>query len=282
MLLPLVPEGASLPRIIHQAYLPETALPAELRANIDWIRNANPDWEHRFYGEDDVVRFVRDVYGRAVHARFERINPQYQAVKVDLFRYLLMYKVGGVYMDAKSRPLRPLREVLKTDERFILSQWRNGSGEAFEGFGIHPELRHLPRGEFQQWHIVASPGHPFLRAAIKRVLGNLARYNPALHGSGQHGVLRLAGPIAYALAIAPIIGQHAHRRAESSDELGFQYSVYGEGLAHRAGAHYSDRTDSIMRVGALTRASEPLIRRARALKQRLRGAGAGAGAAAQA
>ena len=45
-------------------------------------------------------------------------------------------------------------------------------------------------------------------------------------------------------------------------------SIYGDGLAHRKrlGAHYSDRTESILRVGPVTQASAPIIHGARSLK----------------
>ena len=36
--------------------------------------------------------------------------------------------------------------------------------------------------------------------------------------------------------------------------------------------HYSERSDSIVKVGAVTRASAPIIHKARALKQLVRGA----------
>jgi hypothetical protein len=270
----LLPEGVQIPRIIHQAYVPKAGLTPELRANMAWIRAAHPGWEHRFYGGEEVEAFVSDAYGPRIWRYFERISDTYNVVKVDLFKYLLMYKVGGVYLDSKSRPTRPLDEVLRPDDRFLLSKWRNGRGEPFEGFGLHPELKSLPGGEFQQWHIVASPGHPYLRAVIRRVLRNLDRYNPALNGAGQHGVLRLTGPIPYALAVQPLVERHPHRWADSLDDLGFQYSIFGDGFAHRTrlGVHYSDRDDPILKVGVLTHASAPLIHGARAVKKQIRDA----------
>jgi hypothetical protein len=268
-LLPKFAESSSLPRLIHQAYVPAAAISPELGDNIAWIRQANPDWEHRFYGEAEIEAFVQAHYGERVLGYLRRISPEYDVVRVDLFKYLLMYHSGGVYLDAKSRPLRPLSEVLRPDERFILSHWRNGPDEAFAGFGLHRELRRMPRGEFQQWHIVASPGHPFLRAVIERVLRNIDLYNPALHGGGQHAVLRLTGPIPYGLAIAPLTGRHPHRLVDSEEDLGFQYSIFGDSFTHRTrlGSHYSERSEPIVQVGPLMRATAPLVAGARALKR---------------
>ncbi|RAK51274.1 glycosyltransferase family 32 protein [Phenylobacterium deserti] len=271
-MVPSFPEAARIPRVLHQAYWPAANLPKELAENVEWVRNSHPHWEHRFYDETAILNFVREHYGQRMVRYFERISPAYPVVKVDLFKYLLMYQAGGVYLDCKSRPTLPLDEVLGPDDRFILSHWRNGETEDFAGFGFHKELSHMPRGEYEQWHIVAAPGHPFLRAVIQRVLRNIDRYNPALNGAGQHGVLRLSGPIPYALAIEPLRARHPHRQISDATEIGLQYSIFGNPFTHRKqlGSHYSDRQDPIVEVGALTKASAPLIHAAKAVKKALR------------
>jgi len=220
-----VPLGNSIPRIIHQTF-PSRDLPIEIRQRIDQTLFENPGWEHRLYDDGEIVKFIKANYGSVILEYFNRINPAYGAARADLFRYLLMYKVGGVYLDIKSYPEKRLDDVLRSDDQFLLSYWKNGSGQRYERWGMHyPELRH---GEFQQWHIIAVPGHPFLRAAIRNVLNNIDKYNPGLHGTGRMGVLRVTGPIAYTLAIEPLLGKFSHRFADSEDELGLEYSIYGK------------------------------------------------------
>jgi hypothetical protein len=264
------PEGASVPRIIHQTF--SRPLPEELADNLDRIRDQNPTWEHRFYDDQEQLDFTSESYGSEIAEYLERIRPGYGAARADLFRYLLLYRCGGVYLDVKSRSLQPLDTVLRPDDRFLLSQWRNGPGEPFEGFGRHRQLAHVDGGEFQQWHIIAAPGHPFLRAVIQRVLHNLDRYNPGLHGAGQEGVLRVTGPIAYTLAIHPLLDRHPHRRVRSEVELGLRYSIY-DGSSHRdrLPAHYSKIHEPISEVGQVTRVLAAALDGARTIKQRLGG-----------
>ena len=170
-------EGAVIPRIIHQTYFSRN-LPDELKENIERIKGMNPGWEYRYYDDSDIDDFIRTNYGQYVHELFSRINPKYGAARADLFRYLLMYKIGGVYLDIKSSTGRPLNDVLKPADRYLLSVWDNDAGGEHQGWGKHPELRHVSGGEFQQWHIVAAPGHPFLRVVIANVLRNIEIYNP--------------------------------------------------------------------------------------------------------
>src|SRR5690242_16142397 len=87
----------AIPRIIHQTGVPRARLREELAANIELIKEQNPGWEHRYYDDEDVASFVLQEYGRDMLSLMKRIKaPPYGAVRADLFRYLLMYKRGGV------------------------------------------------------------------------------------------------------------------------------------------------------------------------------------------
>lgn len=237
------PSAARIPRVIHQIYFtPDGAAPPPLiRENIARIRTLNPDWEHRLYDYDAMVDFVTTQYGADMLGYFLRIRPEYGAARADLFRYLLMYRLGGLYLDIKSSTDKPLRTIVRDDDLYVLSQWENGPGEPYEKWGLYPELRHSPRGEFQQWFILAAPGHPFLHAVILRVLTNLHRYDPALHGTGWASVIKLTGPIAYTLAILPLLSTSPHRIIRSHTELGLRYSIFDTPDRHHAlfRTHYS-------------------------------------------
>jgi inositol phosphorylceramide mannosyltransferase catalytic subunit len=245
-------EGKGIPRIIHQTFQTRS-VPPEIERNIHGIRALNPQWTYRLYDDEDIVDFIASSYGPRMLNVFRRIDARYGAARADLFRYLLMYKCGGVYLDIKSRPTVPLDDILHPDDCYILSRWRNRQGEAFQGWGFHPSVSDLPEGEFQQWHIVASPGHPFLEAVVAGVLRNIEEYDPFHHGVGKFGVLGLTGPIAYTRAINPIMHRHPHRVADSVTELGFEYSIYGTRTGHTRifPSHYRDVSAPIVRLGRL-------------------------------
>lgn len=274
-LLPQVALQSGISRRIHQIFFCDRAggLPADLARNVEHIRRSNPGWEHRLYGAEDMTAFIRRHYDEWVLEYFQRINPLYGAARADLFRYLLMYQSGGVYLDVKSSLRRPLDEVLRPDDRYLLSHWNNQPGEEFERWGLHPELGD-GRGEFQQWHIVAAAGHPFLRAVIERVLRNIARYNPVLDGAGWIGVMRATGPIAYTLAIRPLLQRYPHRRVDAQAELGFQYSIYPRthGSAHQAlfPSHYTRLNEPLVRLATADKLLSWTLSAAKATRAKLR------------
>jgi hypothetical protein len=253
--LPMVPEGDAIPRLIHQTY-PTTTLPPLLWEAVDRVRADNPEWRHHLYDDDDIHDFIAAHYGGRVLAAYDRIDPDYGAARADLFRYLLLYQLGGVYLDIKSGCRLPLNDLLLPGDRYLLSAWHREDATHRRDWGMHPELAHLPAGEFQQWYIACAPGHPFLRAVLGRVLENLERYRPFADGVGRSGVLRVTGPIAYTLAIAPILERHVHRWWENDEQTGLIYNCVkpddAEFYQTQFPVHYSRPNRPVVRHGPAT------------------------------
>jgi hypothetical protein len=241
----------AIPRIIHQTFMSKN-LPFQLQDNVENIKRLNPGWVHILYDDIDIQNFIQENYGPEMLGYFKRINPRYGAARADLFRYLLMYKCGGVYLDIKSTCTVPLDEVLKPDDKYILAQWRNKPGEIYAGYGISKEVAHIDGGEYQQWHIVTVPGHPFLKAVIDTILHNMDIYRPWLHGTGGIGVLRLTGPLVYTLAIHPMLAIAPHTLVKDETVIGLRYSVYTN-THHRSvyKTNYSLLTESILQMKKL-------------------------------
>jgi inositol phosphorylceramide mannosyltransferase catalytic subunit len=255
-ILPILPEGTVIPKIIHQIFLsdPPRPLPSELLDNISKLKALNQGWRHITYNDADVLKFIKTEYGDVVFEYYNRINKKYSSARADIFRYLVLYKLGGVYLDLKSSMTKPMDEIIVPGDCFILSHWKLDDNQTYR-WGVHPELNAVGGREFQQWHIIAAPGHPFLRNVIEHVFHNIDHYIPPLHGVGRNGVLRVTGPIAYTLAIAPLLGQCRYRVVESHYDLGLIYSIY-ENIHHQTvlGAHYSYLTDSVVNIGITRKA----------------------------
>ena len=251
-LIPHFRVGREIPKRIHQTYR-NRDLPPEIVRNIASLRLLNPGWTYNFYDNDDCIAFIRNEYGQEVLEYYLRIGKEYGAARADLFRYLCLYRLGGVYLDLKSGASKPFDEVVAPDDSYLLSQWRNDGGTSFAGWGIHDELKKIAGGEYQQWFIIAAPGHPFLRAVIENVLGNIDHYIPGLHRTGAHAVFRVTGPIAYSLAIAPLVSSAPCRLVDSEADLGLTYTIFNnlgpQGHKQVFKGHYTEMTSSLIEVG---------------------------------
>lgn len=236
------PRGSVIPRLIHQTFpLP---LPRPFADVLDDLRRRNPDWAYAAYSDDDQCDFIRDAFGADMLRAYLRISPDYSAARADLFRYLCMYHRGGCYLDIKSTCSLPLSAIVRPDDAFILCQWDNGLGRSHAGWGVWPELSHVPGGEFQQWHVIAAPGHPFLESVILATLKHIAIYDARLHGTGKRGTMRTTGPILYTRAIHPLLMPGNHRFLDPIAS-GLVYSGV-EQHAEKLGTRYADRTTPVV------------------------------------
>lgn len=171
---------------------------------------AIPDWEQIIYGDKEIDNFLEKEFGKdhKVTKAYNLINPKYGAAKADLFRYLIIYKYGGLYLDMKSCVSGPIPEMPKDKDMWI-SEWN--------GQGAHQHL--FPEtGEYQNWYIYARKGCPLLKEIIERVVHNiyklhknpnniinisesLFKNNRGLETKSKGNVLCTTGPIAMTIAI---------------------------------------------------------------------------------
>lgn len=245
--LPMIattPQAKHIAKVIHQTYYSKTGLPTPLQDNITRIMQLNPDWEYRLYDDADIETIIRQHYGQEIVDIYRLIDPAYGAARVDFFRYLLIYAQGGVYLDMKSTTTRPLDDVLLPDDRYILSKWDQNK---YHAWGLHPELAAIEGGEFQQWHVIAAAGHPFLFAVIQQVIHNILHYDVTTVGVGFWGVVRTTGPLPYTTTIEAIRHLHPYRHVEIEQDLGIIYSIYdshstdpNQNHRHTSKKHYSE------------------------------------------
>ncbi len=238
-ILPVVEFGSEIPKTIHHVFF-GTRIPEPFENNIDRILLENPEYSHHMLGDDNAVSFIESHYNEQVREFFERLNHSYPAIRSDFLRYLAVYAVGGIYLDVKSLFTTPIRDAVNGDESFILCQWCNEKGEEYENFGIRWVDNYIEGGDYQQWHIIAAKGHPFLRAVIIEVMHRIDNYRLWREGTGRTAVFYLTGPHTYSDAIYPIRDRHPHKYYRHDIDARLKYSCL-PGMSHADAdkSHYS-------------------------------------------
>uniref|UniRef100_A0A6C0K513 Glycosyltransferase n=1 Tax=viral metagenome TaxID=1070528 RepID=A0A6C0K513_9ZZZZ len=132
-----------VPLVIYQSWKSHE-VPKEMRDNILRLLETNPEFDYYLYSDEECAAFIADNYDKDVLAAFHALKPG--AFKSDLWRYCILYKLGGVYLDIKYYSTVPLIGVIDENPTVFVKDstaWRVtydifGAGSIYNGFMISP------------------------------------------------------------------------------------------------------------------------------------------------
>lgn len=142
--------AAPIPRVIHQIWLGPKRPPWY---TMETCRMTNPDWLYVVWTEDNlppmVNRRVFDAFGRTYCG------------KADILRYEVLFRFGGVYVDADQLCLRSFDDLLGAEDAFFAG---------YQYFG-NPDLDDDRRGStvISNAVIGASAAHPIIEQVISDI-----------------------------------------------------------------------------------------------------------------
>ena len=85
-----------IPKIIHQIYEDPAGPPEHLLQLAESWKEKNPDWEYRFWGKKDMDDFLEAHFPEFISIYR---NYPYNVQRWDAIRYLILYTLGGLYVD---------------------------------------------------------------------------------------------------------------------------------------------------------------------------------------
>ena len=102
-----------IPKIIHQTYK-DYDLPDIYKHCQRVIKKLHPEFEYRFYTDNDMDNLMKTHFP-TYYKKFNALPRM--IMKIDMFRYFLMYKYGGLYADMDYLMLNPF-DLL--DEKVVI------------------------------------------------------------------------------------------------------------------------------------------------------------------
>lgn len=109
-----------VPLVIYQSWQSHI-VPKGMKQNIlNTIAN-NSEFDYYLYSDADSRAFIKKYYDDDVVAAFDSLVPG--AYKSDLWRYCILYKLGGVYFDIKMVPLVPLYNLVYNNSHVFVKDF---------------------------------------------------------------------------------------------------------------------------------------------------------------
>ncbi|GME78240.1 unnamed protein product [Ambrosiozyma monospora] len=128
----------------------------------------NPGFVHELFNDDTSNAIVHYVYMNIPEVvRAYELMP-HVVLKMDFFRYLMLFAKGGVYADVDTLPLQPIpnwipENVEPSEIGMIIAIQSDPNSQDWRE-------HYARRLQFGNWVIQAKPGHPILREMIATVL----------------------------------------------------------------------------------------------------------------
>lgn len=178
-----------IPKVLHQTWKNASPPPWLAQLRESWLRN-HPGWRHRLWTDEDLRRFIAEQTPGFLAAYDAYPEP---ICRVDAARYVILHRLGGLFVDLDFECLRPADPLL-AGHGFVI-----GAEPALHRAGT--EHLGLPDGPILCPSFMAAvPGHPFLsdvlRAipAARRAEGPLGKTGPFFL-SRVHERYRDAAPV---------------------------------------------------------------------------------------
>jgi hypothetical protein len=109
-----------IPKIIWQTYESEYDDLPQLAKDFSktWIEK-NPEWEYRYVSGKERREFVKDNFSEEWLDIYD--SYKFNAMRSDLWRYLCVFKLGGLYVDLDTTCNVKVSDWLDTDKSFVVS-----------------------------------------------------------------------------------------------------------------------------------------------------------------
>jgi mannosyltransferase OCH1-like enzyme len=102
-------------------------LPPKMKECVENLKRENPEFTHYLYDDIDCRNFIIKNFDKEVIKAYDSLIPG--AFKADLWRYCILYKLGGIYLDIKYYCVNGFKLKSLTDkEVFIRDIEVSGSG----------------------------------------------------------------------------------------------------------------------------------------------------------
>ncbi len=144
-------EDAVIPLKLH-LFWHDKILPPKMQQNVELLKRTNPEFEVIVYDNEMAREYIKAHFSGDVLRAYETLIPM--SFKSDLFRYCVVYKEGGIYLDIKFEPINGFKLMHFVKYRQV---WASETAN-IANTGI----------------FVSVPGNPILWRAIELVKYNVA------------------------------------------------------------------------------------------------------------
>lgn len=137
-----------IPKTIYQTWKTQN-LPKKVVNLHQKMLKMNSEYEHIIYTNDQMNDYMVSNADKEIRELYFKLNNI--VARADIWRYTVLLNKGGIYIDIDSEICKPLSELIKTNDRAIITAEKN-------------------KNLFVQWALIFEKNHPILELTLKNIL----------------------------------------------------------------------------------------------------------------
>jgi mannosyltransferase OCH1-like enzyme len=165
-----------IPKTIYQTWV-NKKIPDKIKKLVDKTLELNANYSYELHDDEDAFYFIKNNFGKQVVDAYESLN--IGAAKADLWRYAILYKNGGIYLDLDSGIHSNLDSLIGENDKAVISRENNPN-------------------KFVQWCLMFDKNHPILENTLKRCVYNIVNKT-------THDIFELTGPNVFSNAVRDVL-----------------------------------------------------------------------------
>jgi mannosyltransferase OCH1-like enzyme len=173
----------SSPRVVSDVPLniyvtwESNSVPEKMKENIYNICEMNPEFDLYIYSNQARIDFIKNNFDKSVLEAYNSLKPG--AYKADLWRYCILYKNGGVYMDIKLYSTEPLINIIKDNPVIFVKDYNHP---------LNFISNKVPTNGIYNAFMVSPPNNIIFKKCIDDII------NSCKHKLYKKGCLDITGP----------------------------------------------------------------------------------------
>jgi mannosyltransferase OCH1-like enzyme len=157
-----IPKNELIPKKIHQVWIGES-MPQKFQDCVNSVKKINHDYEYKLWTLDDVDEF--QLKNRKLFDEVDNLG-----CKSDIFRYEILERYGGIYLDTDFIGLKSFDTLL--------------------GFELFGGTAYVEKPEVLNGLLGCIPNHPVMTECVNR----LSKKQPKMFDRDAYGVIKFSGP----------------------------------------------------------------------------------------
>jgi hypothetical protein len=185
------PMSRAIPNVVYQTW--KSPLFGRTHSRLlSEFRALNSDFSFQFFDDHQLAEdyMVAAYRGHPIYEIFT--NACFGPMKVDIWRYCILYERGGFYCDINKSTLVPLRDLVSPTTSAVISFERKNLGYCPDG-RPSSEIQHAGKVVLN-WMFGFERGHPLLARVIDGIIAKYPSYRGRVVEDPKTEIIRFTGP----------------------------------------------------------------------------------------